>query len=1223
MKFIAKKGAPDIPLKLIEAQEDDRLVFFCGAGVSYPAGLPDFSGLVDNIYSSLPEEKDDLEAQAIKSDFYDRALGLLERRVGKALVREQIISQLEVDSSSNLETHRAIIQLSKTKLGNYRLVTTNVDHGFVIAGDDLDLQCDAAPKLPVAKRHKLKSIVHLHGLVDKINDPGGDNLVFTSGDFGSAYLTERWASKFVTDLFVNFTVVFVGYSVNDPVIRYMTDAIAAEQRQGDELFNRPYVIAATTPSNTERSVKEWEAKGVDPILYVSGGKNHPNLHNSLKAWAAHSRDGLGGKQKIIKTKAVIEPVPPYDSDESIQQVIDTIKEKTEDSDREVTGHPAKVFSELESPPASLEWLKIFEKEGLLSLAAPNNGPQISSFDPVGINLVRPNEISFHLWRWLLKHLVNDDFILWIIDKGVCLHPQFLDMVSREIRGESIGEPYLTFWRVVTSGHVSSGHRIPLDGSDVIVSLTKGLDNLNKLAFAKLIEPAFKLSKSFYWAGDDEDAEDETKIPYSVEVEVGLQEWVFDQLVESDIYPLEMIDILPVVSQSLLTAIDLLSSVEKADDKNDLSTWEIISIEPHEQNHRHSGISHLIEMCRDLWLALFEVDEEKAALQVLLWKSYRYPVFRRLCIHAHTAVSLGSTEQVLDYLLEDNGWWLWSICTTREVYRLLAKMWAGLSIDQADRLLGAIVIGPPRNMFRDDLTDDDFSERRDRERWLMLAKLESFGRALHGEAANLLLELSDNYPKWRLQGGERDEFNSWFSTSVGNDSDITVEKLFLLPAAERVDLLSKDDQRFGDGRIDVFRYAGKDNAPGVVETLRYVFGSTLSLPKVWHAGLTGLAEGNYHAWLELAPLIVELPDELYAEEAWAIAWWLRKAVSKIEVNSAEEEYCWSIVNRHIELNGSVDIDLDDEDDAVGKAINNPVGIMTEAILDRLNLHKVERNSGLPEPQPLSILNAVCDGVGGGFLLGRVILCSRLSYFYSVDQSWAQDKIIPLLDLDANPEAVAYWQGYLWAPRITADLAIDLKSSMLLMLERNVLMGRDLEGLVKIFTFTLIQYPDMYKKKEVQLALRGIGVQGLSHAAEMMSDMLSGDNNIDLWVNRVKPVVDKLWPKGRAYMGSELSKQLVSMAINTGDKFPDAMALVSPMLTPIDDRYLVYKEILDSDCVDNFPRLIFKLLSVIFRGERDFDGDLLGEIVDRLEVADASLADEPKIREMKDLLMLREI
>ena len=38
-----------------------------------------------------------------------------------------------------------------------------------------------------------------------------DRLMLSSGDFGLAYLTERWAAKFVRERFRNYTVCFVGY----------------------------------------------------------------------------------------------------------------------------------------------------------------------------------------------------------------------------------------------------------------------------------------------------------------------------------------------------------------------------------------------------------------------------------------------------------------------------------------------------------------------------------------------------------------------------------------------------------------------------------------------------------------------------------------------------------------------------------------------------------------------------------------------------------------------------------------------------------------------------------------------------------------------------------------------------------------------------------------------------------------------------------------------------
>jgi NAD-dependent SIR2 family protein deacetylase len=50
-RFIS--NGPDIPERLLWAHEEGRVVFFCGAGISYPAGLPDFKGLVDQMYVEL------------------------------------------------------------------------------------------------------------------------------------------------------------------------------------------------------------------------------------------------------------------------------------------------------------------------------------------------------------------------------------------------------------------------------------------------------------------------------------------------------------------------------------------------------------------------------------------------------------------------------------------------------------------------------------------------------------------------------------------------------------------------------------------------------------------------------------------------------------------------------------------------------------------------------------------------------------------------------------------------------------------------------------------------------------------------------------------------------------------------------------------------------------------------------------------------------------------
>ena len=57
-------NGPDIPERLLWKHEEGKVVFFCGAGISYPAGLPDFKGLVEQIYSNLRTSKDAIEENA-------------------------------------------------------------------------------------------------------------------------------------------------------------------------------------------------------------------------------------------------------------------------------------------------------------------------------------------------------------------------------------------------------------------------------------------------------------------------------------------------------------------------------------------------------------------------------------------------------------------------------------------------------------------------------------------------------------------------------------------------------------------------------------------------------------------------------------------------------------------------------------------------------------------------------------------------------------------------------------------------------------------------------------------------------------------------------------------------------------------------------------------------------------------------------------------------------
>ncbi len=213
-------------------------MFFCGAGISYPARLPGFSGLVDRLYKALSVTPNPVQQSAIKAGQFDTAIGLLEADVvgGRGRVRRELATILapNLTAPNATATHEAILTLAQNREGRTRLITTNFDRLFeeVRGAKSLSLQDFKAPLLPVPKT-RWDGLVYLHGLLPNTATASDlDRLTVSSGDFGLAYLTERWAARFVSELFRNFTVCFVGYSINDPVLRYMMDALAADRLLG-------------------------------------------------------------------------------------------------------------------------------------------------------------------------------------------------------------------------------------------------------------------------------------------------------------------------------------------------------------------------------------------------------------------------------------------------------------------------------------------------------------------------------------------------------------------------------------------------------------------------------------------------------------------------------------------------------------------------------------------------------------------------------------------------------------------------------------------------------------------------------------------------------------------------------------------------------------------------------------------------------------------------------
>ncbi|MCU0754056.1 MAG: hypothetical protein MUE46_02910, partial [Xanthomonadales bacterium] len=128
------RNGPDIPDALMQAHEDGRVVFFCGAGISYPAGLPGFKGLVDEIYRRNDTACNDIEHVVYVTERYDATLDLLERRLpGQRIAMRRALADVltpNLRRPGATATHASLLRLGRDRDGVLRLVTTNFDRVF-------------------------------------------------------------------------------------------------------------------------------------------------------------------------------------------------------------------------------------------------------------------------------------------------------------------------------------------------------------------------------------------------------------------------------------------------------------------------------------------------------------------------------------------------------------------------------------------------------------------------------------------------------------------------------------------------------------------------------------------------------------------------------------------------------------------------------------------------------------------------------------------------------------------------------------------------------------------------------------------------------------------------------------------------------------------------------------------------------------------------------------
>ena len=311
--LLDEESAP-VPERLLLAHAKGKVLFLTGAGISQPANLPDFRSLVLDVYSQVDiathavlekinpaacnaweasdthlGEKERAEVRRFIMRDYDVVLGMLERRMDgqgsrTSKVRRAVASVLRNAEEKHASIHRSLMQLSD-RGGSVAIATTNFDGLLERAArySRIPVESYALGAIPrPSTQGDFAGIFHIHGMLDR--DPSRlSDIIVTDHDFGEFYLRRRTIPDFIYDAARLYHLVLVGYSANDPPMRYLLNAVAADGTRFADFKERFSFVGGPEPSNA-RELQDWLGRGITPIAYHNAN-GHAALAHTLEQWS--------------------------------------------------------------------------------------------------------------------------------------------------------------------------------------------------------------------------------------------------------------------------------------------------------------------------------------------------------------------------------------------------------------------------------------------------------------------------------------------------------------------------------------------------------------------------------------------------------------------------------------------------------------------------------------------------------------------------------------------------------------------------------------------------------------------------------------------------------------------------------------------------------------------------------------------------------------------------
>lgn len=1264
MRF-AKDG-PNIPDELLVARDEGRVVFFCGAGVSRSkAGLKDFIGLARSVADklSIPDERparqlinaiDNIPTiEGVGSLISaDRVFGLMERDFLSRDIYRAIAESLRPSTSSDLTAHRLLLELAKGPDGTTRLITTNFD--LLFEECDSTIPVLSPPRLPNPLRgDEFNGIIHLHGHVTAdYSNAAGDGFIISSAEFGRAYLSDRWAADFIRTVLEQFFVVFVGYSADDPPMQYLLEAL---NRSAGSLSGA-YAFQSGSFDDAEA---RWVQKGVKPIVY-DYSKDHTALWDTISLWAERARDpNKWHDNLLLKAQLGPEKCEPYVRGQ-VAHVVSTLE------------GAKRVAQAAEPMPA--DWLCTFDP--LVRFAKPgrtgsliDTGIYFDPFNAYGIDSdpvpahIDPDNVVFenrdlpanawnafaltrldrqnlqedqvsalrghwstnaprlaarmaHIAHWL-QRVAHQPASVWWAASQIGIHPEVQRTIrySAALGGVGWSPEVRKAWQYLT---VAWSHRRDASNDHYQLVDEINLDGWSLSAireFANIHRPRIKIGRPFTGS---------PKAPNKLNFELR-------DLIHLDVeYPSHdfdapvTADFLAALLKELRTNLELGSALEEEIGGYGLHNLNSIAVDEQSSSSERtykSGINVPIFEYLKIFMKLLEVNVKAAKREMEAWRGLSGPVaahFRIWSLGDSRLVSRSELASVLRAISREE---FWASSHQGDLLIALEKRWREFANKSKRSLEKRLLQG--RKRWRTEAVEE-FKQRRASATLSRIHWLAQKGCDFSFNLDEVTENLRKDFPDWQKEwsGGAVYSTGSrtgWVTT------DTRIDDLLDIPLNEVLDAATKLSGRSQELFVERDPYAGlSDQKPA-----RAFSALTAAGKKGIHPTDSWRTFLNREARKKDSPRFVTviairlslLPDDTLLELLRPASDWLLKISSLLLSHRRDVmDQLWiriiGLLAAYPEHAQSSIVRGSQQPDWATEALNSPVGYLAQIMLSDPAIKEIKAGEEFPSWWKTKI-EELLDLPGDGRAHALAILCHNLVWLFAIDQDWVAKEFLPVIELQ-NHYADAFWAGFFWGAKVPQPA---------------------LYALMKVALLSLAHRNSETRRKHAEI-LAGIILSGwgttldssktrLVSDAELTAVLVNADDDFrtqliwhleswskaekSLWTEDAVILLTRVWPKQIAIKTPRVSGKLAELAFSQGDRFPEFVDYILPLVVPIDQDYInlpiLRRE--KNNLVDKYPEQMLAILHAILTDNARQWPYGISEILNRIGAANPKLLTDSRL------------